>query len=142
VTYLARITECEHGEKISACWSLGCPGGTTTRIDIDHAAASRITRELTSLLPVEFEGSHDATVWTLNIVDAALGAAVAESVCVSTTEREGRSVVDTVDCGTCGGTGKVDSSCPTPDGPCGYETRCPDCANGRQPTMEDDSDDD
>jgi hypothetical protein len=59
-------------------------------------------------------------------------AAVAESVYVSTTEREGLSVVDTVVCDTCGGDGK--NSCER----CGDDHKivCPDCVNGRQPTPE------
>ena len=45
-------------------------------------------------------------------------------------------MTDTIECKSCGGSGKVDSSCPTPDGPCGYEVSCPDCIRGRQPTPE------
>jgi len=37
---------------------------------------------------------------------------------------------DVVECGDCGGMGKQDSSCPTPDGPCGYQVSCPSCVNG------------
>ena len=39
------------------------------------------------------------------------------------------------ECGTCGGTGEKDDSCPTPDGgSCGYKVRCPVCGgSGRTP---------
>jgi hypothetical protein len=41
VTYLARITECEHGVVDNRCWAWGCPGGTTTRIEVDYLEGVR-----------------------------------------------------------------------------------------------------
>ena len=85
-------TPCEHGyvaEHYEVFFgaahgkpSSKCPGGSRRIIDLVPSpeaieAAAPITRELisdlevTSLLPVEFEGSsHDATVWTIAIVNA------------------------------------------------------------------------
>jgi len=64
MTYLARITECEHGQvgrhptvvvlrdrlgpgkdDIGYDWANICPGGTTTRIEVDYEAAARAQYE-------------------------------------------------------------------------------------------------
>ena len=48
MSYLARVTECEHGEiephaikGFILKWIGDCPGGTTTRIEPDYEAAAR-----------------------------------------------------------------------------------------------------
>jgi hypothetical protein len=89
MSYLARITECEHGvaqpgickEMVCdhpkrphhlafalECW---CPGGTTTRIELDYEAATEKARSMYWVTkqppPVNFEREVKL------IVDAALG---------------------------------------------------------------------
>jgi hypothetical protein len=49
VSYLARITECEHGNSGMHDYTErslfpGCSGGTTTKVEVDHEVAERGTR--------------------------------------------------------------------------------------------------
>jgi hypothetical protein len=75
MSYLARIEECEHGEKRPGCWVAYCRGGTTTRIEPDYAAASvkLAVRDKVRDRGGLGEGIRERLLAVRAVVDAALG---------------------------------------------------------------------